>query len=62
MEEARFSIETVSEENYAYVISKLDSQTLYETLKKEVKFQIMIEVLKRFNKDLKECFQNETKN
>lgn len=49
-----------NENVYAYVISKLDSQKLYEALKKELKFEVLVECLKMINKDLRECLQNET--
>ena len=45
-----------------YYLSMMSAEYLYEALKNEVKFEVMIQCLKMLNKDLKECLQNENKN
>ena len=57
--EGKYDVGINGEIATAYVISRLDSQTLYESLKKEVKFEVLVECLKMLNKDLRECLQDE---
>ena len=59
MNKERISVEIEAGYDYAYVINMLDSQTLYEVLKGQVKFEILLEVLNKLNNDLRDCLKNE---
>ena len=56
--EGKYDVGINGEQVNAYVISRLDSQTLYETLKKEVRFEVLVECLKMLNKDLIGCLKD----
>ena len=56
--EGKYDVGINGEQVNAYVISRSDSQTLYEALKKEVRFEVLVEYLKMLNKDFRWCFQD----